>query len=231
MQEWIRHALSPAQMSFAVFPAVFMLGLLGAATSCCTLPLLGAVAGYAGTNVVAARGRRELLAIGLSFMLGTILSLALLGALMGFAGRVAGASMGRYARFAGGFLMVLFGLAGMGILPFRLPRIRLGPRAIGSGAVVYGFAVGGASTACSVGCNPLLAIVVSAVVLKGATLSGAGIFAVFALGYSVAPAAGLVGIGLGLGRLGANAGRWVRAVNLCAGALLIITGFYLLRTI
>jgi cytochrome c biogenesis protein CcdA len=233
MQEWIQQTLSAQQFGLAALPAVFLLGLLGAVTSCCALPVLGAVAGYAGT-LSGRQDRRDLLVVGLAFMLGTVTSLAALGAFVGLVGHVAGMSLGRYWQFAAGLLMVAFGLAAAGLMPFHLPQIRIGTRARRhgvAGALVYGLAVGGASTACSVGCNPLLAVVVGATVLKGATLLGAVVFAVFALGYSLPLAAGLIGVGLGLSRLGAAARNVARVVRVGAGALLVGVGFYLLATI
>ncbi len=108
---------------------------------------------------------RELLLVALSFMLGTILALAVLGALAGSIGQLAGAALGKYWKFAAGVLVVFFGLAGLGLVPFRLPQIDLGarPRRRGiAGPIVYGLAVGGAATACSACCNPLLAVVAGA---------------------------------------------------------------------
>lgn len=233
MHAWIDQTLAAQTFGPAGFAAVFLLGLLGAVTSCCALPVIGAVAGYAGT-LGAQQSRRELFLVGASFMLGTILALAALGALMGGVGHLAGAALGGYWKFAAGLLVIFFGLAGLGLVPFRLPQIDLGLRAGRqglAGPIVYGLAVGGAATACSAGCNPLLAVVAGAAVLKGATVMGAAIFAVFALGYSLPLAAGLVGIGLGLGRLGTVARGALTAVRIGAGVLLIAVGFYLLATI
>jgi cytochrome c biogenesis protein CcdA len=233
LQGWIQQTLSAEQLGLAVFPAVFLLGFLAAVTSCCSFPVLGAVAGYAGT-LGAENRRRDLILVGLAFMIGTVLSLAALGALTGFVGHVAGTSLGVVWRFAGGLLLVLFGLAGLGLVPLRAPKIDLAGRASRrgvTGALVYGLVVGGAATACSVGCNPLLIVIVGATALKGAAVLGAVVFAVFALGYSLPLAAGLVGIGLGLGRLRTTSERVLPIVRAFAGALLIGTGFYLLATI
>lgn len=49
MDEWIRQTLSAGQHGLAVLPAAFVLGLLGSVSSCCTLPVLAAVGGYAGS--------------------------------------------------------------------------------------------------------------------------------------------------------------------------------------
>jgi cytochrome c biogenesis protein CcdA len=97
-------------------------------------------------------------------------------------------------------MMVLFGLIAVGLLQLRLPKLNLGGRGEGrgvGGALVYGLALGGGTTACALGCNPLLPMAMGAAVLKGATIMSAAMLAVFALGYSLPLAAGLVGIGFG----------------------------------
>lgn len=230
MEHWIQQTLAADHLSVAVLPAAFVLGVLGSITSCCTLPVIGAVVGYAG-GIGAQRSRREVLAIALFFALGTIVSLAALGAVAGFVGEVAGASLGKYWRFAAGLMMVLFGLIAVGLLRLRVPTMdlaaRAGRRGI-AGALVYGLALGGATTACSFGCNPLLPMAIGAAVLKGATLLGAVMLAVFAIGYSLPLALGLVGIGFGLAGLGRIAARIMPAARIAGGALMVVVGFYLL---
>lgn len=230
MDEWIRQTLSGQQHGIAVLPAAFVLGLLGSVTSCCTLPVLGAVAGYAG-SVGTQSGRRGLLPVALSFMVGTIVSLAVLGAVTGLLGNMAGAVLGRYWRFVGGLVMVVFGLSTLRLLEIPVPRFGAGLRARGGGlakAVVYGLAVGGATTACSVLCNPLLPVAVSAAGVEGVPLLGASMLAVFAVGYSLPLTAGLLGIGFGLGRLGVLAQQVMPVVRVGVGVLLVGLGFYLL---
>jgi len=230
VEQWIQHTLSSEQMGIAVLPAAFLFGILGSLSSCCTLPVIGAVAGYA-SGLGEQRSRREILLVGLFFLLGTILSLAALGAVAGFVGHVAGASLGKYWRFVAGLMMVLFGLIAVGLLEFRIPKLNFGARANRRGsasALVYGLALGGATTACSFGCNPLLPVAMGAAVMKGATLLGAAMVAVFALGYSLPLAGALVGIGYGVGQLGRVAERVIPAARIGGGTLLIVIGFYLL---
>lgn len=64
--------------------------------SCCTLPVIGAVAGYAGA-AAGSPGRRRLFLVGGSLMAGTAISLAVVGAVTGFLGQMAGATLGRIA--------------------------------------------------------------------------------------------------------------------------------------
>ena len=49
MLEWSAEILKSSPFSIAVFPAAFLLGIVGSMTSCCNLPVLGAIAGYSGT--------------------------------------------------------------------------------------------------------------------------------------------------------------------------------------
>lgn len=230
MEQWIRQTLGAEALGLSVLPAALLLGVLGALSSCCTLPVIAAVAGYSG-SLAERRTRRELVLIGLFFMLGTIVSMAALGAVSGFVGHVAGAALGRSWRLAAGLVMVLFGLASLDLVPFRIPKVDLGGRGSARGpasAMVCGLAVGGATTACSVGCNPLISIALSATVLQGATMLGAAILAVFAFGYSLPLSAGLIGLGFGVGGLSRITQRAAPIMRVCAGVLLIGVGFFLL---
>ena len=49
MIEWSTEILRSSQHSLAVFPAALLLGIMGSATSCCSLPVFGAIAAYSGT--------------------------------------------------------------------------------------------------------------------------------------------------------------------------------------
>jgi cytochrome c biogenesis protein CcdA len=233
MQQWIQQILSADHAGIAFFPAVFLLGMLGSVSSCCALPAIGAVVGYAGSRETQ-NSRRELWLVGLFFMIGTTIALAAIGAVSGFVGQFAGSSLGKYWQFVSGLVIVLFGLVSLDFVHFRIPKMTLSSTALGSGifsAMLYGLVLGGASTACSVGCNPLLPIAIGATMINGSILMSMLIFTVFALGYSLPLAAGLIGIGFGLGRLGNVAQRVMPVVRIFAGVLLIGVGFYLLVTI
>lgn len=232
MQDWIQHILSSEQAGFAFYPALFLLGLLGSVSSCCTLPVVGAVLGYAGTRDTQ-NGSRDLWFTGLFFLLGTTLSLAVIGALTGLVGQMASTSLGRTWQFMAGLLIVMFGLVSLKLVPVRLPKFNFAARAQGkglAGAMVYGLVLGGSTTACSVGCNPLLPMAIGAVVLQSTVLMGAVALGIFALGYSLPLAAGLVGISFGISRLG-HTERLVKVIQVAGGVLLLGVGFYLLATL
>lgn len=219
--------------SLAILPAAFMLGVFGAVSSCCNLAVIAAISGYSG-SLSGADNQKSIWQSGLFFMVGTILAMAAVGAVIGLGGNVAGASLGVYWKLFAGLIMVMFGLLSLDLLPFRLPSLdylRPSDRKGFVGSMVYGLALGGGSTACSVGCNPVLVLALGYVTLKGETAWGAAVLGSFALGYSLPLGAGMVGLGLGLGRLRTVAVKAAPVVKIVAGALLIGIGFYFLATI
>jgi cytochrome c biogenesis protein CcdA len=206
--------------------------LVGSVTSCCSLPVLGAIAGYSAA-LQDSSDRRTLLVTALWFMIGTAAALATLGAVSGFLGHLVSASVGVYWRLFAGFVTVLFGLASLSLLPFDLAHAGLIGNRVSiqsSGATIYGVAVGGGSAACSVFCNPILPVALAVTTLQGNTLWGAAILAVFSLGYSAPMAGVLVGLGLGFGKLKSAMQKMTPVIQTVAGALLVAMGFYLLAT-
>ncbi len=232
MQEWINAVLGSTGFSFSVLPAAFLFGILSAASSCCNLAVLPAIAAYSGTQ--AGRKRREVLLAGAFFMIGTIVALAFLGAVTALISQVLASSLGRYWQLFAGVLCVVFGLLVLDLLPFKLPKIgSSGGAALAGpwGAMLFGLALGGATTSCSVGCNPVLLVALGAAALKGQTLWGAAVLAMFALGHSLPMAAAIVGLGLGVGKLESIAAKVTPVVKWASGILLIAVGFYLLATL
>jgi len=231
MEEWIRQTLSGHSLGFGALPAAFLFGALAAVSSCCTLPVLGAVAGYA-SSLDARAARRERWLVALAFMVGTIASLAVLGAVTGFVGELAGASLGKYWRFAAGLVAVVFGLVSLNLLRIKTPNLDLtkaSTKRSVAGAMVYGLALGGGTTACAFGCNPLIPVAMGAAVLQGKALLSAALLASFAFGYSLPLAAGVVGIGFGVGSLSRVAQKIMPVARVAGGVILIAVGFYFLK--
>lgn len=230
MLEWCIAILQSSTFSLAVFPAALMLGIAGSVTSCCNLPVLGAIAGYSGA-VGHGTDRRSLIVAGLFFMVGTVIAFAALGAISGFVGQVAGATLGLYWKLFAGLISVLFGLATLGLLPFDFARFGFSgdaTRIKSCGATIYGLAVGGGAAACSVCCNPILPVALAVTTLQGQALWGAAILTVFSIGYSLPMVGVLVGMGLGFRRLTLIVQRISPVIQKVAGVLLIVLGFYLL---
>ncbi len=233
MPTWIQHVLESPTPGLAVLPAALLLGVLGSVSSCGNLAVVGAIAGYSG-SLSESPDRRGVMLSGLFFMLGTILALSTLGVVVGSAGKLAGASLGSYWKLIAGLIIVMFGLASFDLLPFRLPSFDLGSRLSGQGtgrSMLYGLALGGGATGCSLSCNPVLLVALGFATLHGVSAWGATVFVTFALGYSLPLALGLVGLGLGLGKLTTVAQKLAPVVRVGGGGVLVAVGFYLLATI
>ena len=232
MEEWINLTLGTPTFSLTVLLAAVLLGIVGAVGSCCNLVVIGALAGYSGTMGQEGRNRNILLG-GIFFMLGTIIALATLGAVTGFISQAVGSTLGVYWKLFAGAVMVLFGLASLDLLPIRLPK--LGPKTgvMPKGtpqAMIYGLAIGGGTTACSVGCNPVLPLALGVATLQGNTMLGAAILGSFAVGYSLPLAGGIIGLGLGLNRLSGVMQKLMPIIKVLTGVMLIGVGLYLLAT-
>jgi len=230
--KWVTDALQGASMSPAALPLAFLLGLVSAvASACCTLPAMGMLVAYSGTqqNV----NRRASLVSAVWFLIGTTLALIILGFVAGLVGQAAQAFLGRYWKLFAGVVAVLFGLATLKLLPFKLPsRVQTeggsSPTGGKMGAVLGGLFLGGGVAACSLPCNPGIFIVIGASILMGKLLWGMVLMALFAVGFSLPLAAILFGVSFGKASIKMQ--KADAAIRVVAGVLLIGAGFYLLAT-
>jgi cytochrome c biogenesis protein CcdA len=218
-------ASQPVGLCFAL-----LLGTVSAATSaCCTLPAMGILVGYSGARKE--QDRRAAFASVIFFTVGTVSSLMVLGGIAGFVGQTAQTSLGSYWKIFAGIIAILFGLATLQLLPFKLPTSsstqstnrfgRLGPAAAG-------LLMGGGVAASSLPCNPGIFIVLGAAVLQGQVVWASLLLAMFAVGFSLPLAAVVLGVSLGkTALLSKNADLAFRWVSVC---ILLVAGFYLLVT-
>jgi cytochrome c-type biogenesis protein len=232
MQEWINQALETPGVGITLLAALLLLGLLSAvASGGCSLPVIGAIAGYVGASE--GSRKRDTAVVALSFAAGSILALTVIGAAMGLAGQLVGEGFGRYSRLVLGLGLVLFGLISLGLFPFRLPSFRFSGRTntMGvMGAVILGSALGGSTATCAVSCcSPALLAVLGVVALRGQAAKGALLMAVFGLGFSIPLVAVLLGASLGKWALKAT--KIMPIVKVVAGLLMLGVGFYFLVTI
>jgi cytochrome c biogenesis protein CcdA len=208
-----------------------ILGVVSAATSaCCTLPALGLIVGYSGTQV--ADTRRAVARSTLFFTLGTIASLMILGAVSGFVGQVTQSVLGRYWKVFAGVVAVFMGLASLKLLPFNLPVGKMDSaknRLARSGPVFAGLVLGGIVAVSSLPCNPGIFIVIGAAFLQGAVLWASLLLGMFAVGFAMP--LGTLMLGISLGRVSLAAKGADAAIRWIAGMLLIAVGFYLLITL
>jgi len=228
--EWARTAFDNVGLSPVAFPLAFLLGLVSAvATACCTLPVFGVIVGYSGTRKQSDR-RANLLGASF-FMLGSVVALLILGGVAGFIGQVAQISLGRYWQIFAGVIAIVFGLATLNLLPFKLPQRKAGtggqPRGL-LGAALLGLIMGGAVSVCSLCCNPGLFIILGVAVLQGYTAWMLGILVAYAIGFSL-PLAVLV-LGVSFGKAAIKAKKAEVAIRIGAGIVLIGVGFYFLST-
>jgi len=219
-------ASQPLGLLFAL-----ILGVVSAATSvCCTIPALGILVGYSGSQ--ANHNRKAAVKSALLFTLGMILSLMIIGGIAGFVGQVAQNSLGRYWKIFAGVIAVFLGLAALNLLPFKLSLGKfegIANRVGKFGAALAGLVLGGIVAASSLPCNPGIFIVIGAAILQGKVVWAILMLAMFAIGFSIPLGAVLLGVSLskvGLAAKGADKViRWV------SGSVLLIAGFYFLITI
>lgn len=231
MQEWINQTLESGTFSLTVLLAAFLLGLVSSIVcACCTLPVLGAIAGYSGARK--ANGHRATLLAALFFMVGTTIATVILGAVAGFIGQVAQSTLGKYWKLFAGLIAILFGLAALKLLPFELPKktteTRAKPKGL-FGAAVFGLVVGGGVGVCSLPCNPGIFVVLGVVILQGYSLRAVAILVAYAIGFGLPLAA--IMLGVSFGKMMAKAKKVETVIRITAGVLLIAAGFYFLGTL
>ncbi|MEI7435511.1 MAG: cytochrome c biogenesis protein CcdA [bacterium] len=232
MLKWATDTLQSASMGPAALPLAFLLGLVSAvASACCTLPAMGMLVAYSGTRQDI--NRRGAFVSAAWFLIGTTLALMILGFVAGLVGQTAQAFLGRYWKLFAGVVAVLFGLAALKMLPFKLPgrapeECASSASGVKMGAALGGLFLGGGVAACSLPCNPGIFIVIGASILMGKIIWGMVLMAAFAIGFSLPLAAILFGISFGKASLKVlKADAAIRGV---AGVLLIGAGLYLLAT-
>jgi cytochrome c-type biogenesis protein len=208
----------------AKIPLAFLAGLLSFVTPC-VLPL---VPGYlsAVSGVQAGVGGRRVVAASVPFIAGFTLVFVALGALAGAAGGLFDDPL--LLRKVAGVIVVVFGFAFMGLLPFPwldrmvAPELVEGARRRGSRALL-----GAAFAVCAAPCvGPVLA---SILVLAGDSSTAAEGSALL-LVYSVGLAVPFLLVGIGFDRA-MSASRWLRnryaVLRVVSGALLVALGLLL----
>ncbi len=226
--EWVKAMLEQVGTSPLALPLAFLLGMVSAvASACCTLPVFGAIVGYAGMRESA--DRRSNLLGACFFMIGTTIALLILGSVAGLIGQVAQSVLGQYWKVFAGFIAIFVGLGALNLLPFKIPGTKSGairaPRRGLLGAAIVGIIMGGAVSVCSLGCNPGIFIILGVAVLQGYTFWMFGLLIAYAIGFSLPLAALMLGVSFGKSAI-----RFKKAdtvIRLTAGVVLIAVGFYL----
>lgn len=230
MDTWINQVLTNDHASVIVLIAVLLMGMLSVFTCACNFAIIGVVAGYSGVSSPEEK-KQPVIAKGLAFLFGTVISMAVIGALFGFAGKWIGDSLGSYWKIAAGLVAILFGLYSLELVPFKLPGISFKPKDTRQNVfttVIFGIVVGGLSAACNSCCNPFFPVILAASFVKGSVAWGFMMLTTFAFGFALPLAAMIVGVGLGLGTISKTLTRIVIIVKYIGGIALIGFGFYLL---
>ena len=229
--EWAKTALEQVGMSPMALPLAFLLGLASAvASTCCTLPVFGAIVGYAGMQET--NDRRSNLLGAFFFLVGSIIALLILGSVAGLIGQVAQSVLGGYWKVFAGIVAIIVGLGALNLLPFKIPGIQ--SRSVETRkrgflqAAAVGLIMGGAVSVCSLGCNPGIFVILGVAVLQGYTLWMFGILGAYAIGFSLPLAALMLGVTLGKSAVGFK--KTDTVIRLVAGVVLIGVGFYFLST-
>ncbi|MCF7816356.1 MAG: hypothetical protein K9M54_00610 [Kiritimatiellales bacterium] len=205
-----------------------LLGVVSAATSaCCTLPALGVLVGYSGSQQSGTK--KTAIQTVLIFTLGIVLSLMFIGAIAGFVGQTAQFALGKYWKLFAGMAAIFLGLASTNLLPFKLSFgtfAGVREKAGRYGVLVSGLLLGGIVAASSLPCNPGIFIVIGASILQGKIVWAICMLAMFAIGFSLP--LGAVLLGISLTKVSFAAKGFDTAVRWIAGTVLILAGFYIL---
>ena len=208
----------------------FLLGLLSTiASACCTLPLLGVLAGY---SVVRKEDRAAVLRNGFLFMVGVVITLLVIGGVVVFAGQTIQKVSGGYWKIAVGCAAIAFGIGALELFPFKLPKLKLlparrNPAAIGSW--ISGIVFGGAIAISSLPCTPGIFIILGAAVLQKHAFWALANLTAYAIGFSV-PLTVLV-FGLSLGKSLIRLRKAEKIIRISAGILLIGAGIYIFHSL
>jgi len=228
MLEYVTNTLQQAASQPLGLLFALLLGTVSALTSaCCTIPALGILVGYSGSQ--SNDSRKAALKSALFFTGGTIISLMIVGAVAGFVGQAAQSSLGRYWQLFAGLAAIFLGLATLNLLPFKISFEKLkkiGGRWGKSETILAGLILGGIVAVSSLPCNPGIFIVIGAAILQGQVIWSMLLLAMFAIGFSIPLGAVLLGISLSKVNFAAKGAdtviRWI------AGLVLLAAGFYFL---
>ena len=233
MTEWINSLLSSDQTGIIALIAVFLLGVVSVFTCVCNFAVIGAVAGYTGT--LGATGKRKTVIVSsLFFLIGIVVSMSMLGVIIGFASEFISASMGNYWKIVAGVILILFGTYMLDILPFKINGVPLNFQSKKGGivgAILFGFIVGSITSLATLCCNPIFPIIVAASLVTGSSFWGFILLFIYALGFGATLAVGMLGVGLGIGKLSNVLSKSAVVIKYLGGITLIVLGFYFIITI
>ncbi|MBW3553984.1 MAG: sulfite exporter TauE/SafE family protein [Gemmatimonadetes bacterium] len=212
-------------VSLVAFAVVFAAGLaMGLAPS--SYALYPVIAGFVAGDEE--RSGRRALALSSAFVLGTATVDAALGALFGFVGGVVIELVARYLvlwNLLAAALLALFGLALLRVVKVRWPVARMTWRKAHTMPGAYALGIPFGLTACPA-CTPMVLPMLGAAAATGTWWYGGALMFVFGIARGVPLL--VVGAGAGLLDRVRGSGRWIRPIELAAGALLLLGAVYFL---
>jgi cytochrome c-type biogenesis protein len=212
-------------ISLLGFVLVFLGGLVTSLGPCnvATIPL---IVGFVGGS--ADLSRRRSFSLSLAFALGLAVTFVLLGVAVALVGGMVGVAMrGWYYLVA--VICFVIGLQMLGVLQLQIPTWfgRLRERVVTikgtPGAFALGLVSGLVASQCA---TPVLAAILTYVMLKGALVYGAALLFVYALGRGVPVV--LAGTFTGALKGLQSLGRWSEWIERASGVVIIVVGLYFL---
>jgi thiol:disulfide interchange protein DsbD len=193
----------------------------------CIWPMIPITVGVITGSSVGTPSRRRTVMLTLTYVVGLALVYASLGLLAGLSGTLFGTvSANRWAQLAIGNLLLLFGLAMLGVIPVSAPKRLMqwaGAREGGSYPSV--FVLGATSGIVAAPCGaPAFAVVLTWVATTQSAIWGFIYLFVFALGMSTVLA--IVGIFSGALAALPRSGTWMIWVKRLAGAIILAMAEY-----
>jgi len=201
--------------------SLFGAGVLTSLTPC-IYPMIPITAGLLAGSAPAARSRRRVVGLTLTYVTGLALVYALLGLLAGLTGSLFGTvASSPWARLVVGNFLLIFGLAMLDVFPLAAPRRLLAwAGSLGGGSYPAVFLLGATSGIVAAPCGaPAFGVVLTWVATTQSAVLGFCYLFVFSLGMTAL----LVVVGLFSGTVARlpRAGPWMVWVKKGAGVLML----------
>ena len=203
------------------FITMFGAGLVTSLTPC-VYPMIPITAGIIAGSSEHEAGRRRTIALTLTYVSGLALLYATLGLVAGLTGTLFGTvSANPWMRFAIGNLLLIFGLAMLGVFPVAAPtRLTRWATGLGGGSYPAVFVLGAASGIVAAPCGaPAFAAVLTWVATTGSPMMGFLYLLVFSIGMTALLIA--VGIFSGTLTLLPRSGSWLGWIKKGAGIVML----------